>query len=110
MKLLLFVVVLVVLLLIVKAAKEEDRVTKLPGLKGDLPSAHYSGYLPVGALSGTKGQLHYWFIESTKDPKNDPISLWLNGGPVRTLSSTLSMTLHYHYYYIGIFFFNWFTY
>jgi len=60
--LLLLIVVLTILQVIVNAAKEEDLVTKLPGLNGATPSKHYSGYLPVGQLSGTKGQLHYWYL------------------------------------------------
>ena len=63
------------------AAIQSDKVTSLPGYDGDLPSTHYSGYLPVGEISGTKGHLHYWLIESESDPANDPIVLWLNGGP-----------------------------
>ncbi len=55
---------------------EADRVTSLPGFVGTLPSTHYSGYLPVGKLSGTAGHLHYWLIESENDPANDPIVLW----------------------------------
>lgn len=27
------------------------------------------------------GQLHYWFIESSRSPSTDPVVLWLNGGP-----------------------------
>ena len=41
-----------------------DRVTSLPGYTGTLPSKHYSGLLPVGALTKVPGHLHYWFIES----------------------------------------------
>jgi hypothetical protein len=41
-----------------------DKVTSLPGYAGALPSDHYSGYMPVGELSGSRGHLHYWFIES----------------------------------------------
>lgn len=56
-------------------------MTSLPGYKGDLPSTHYSGYLPVGDLSKSSGNLHYWFIESESSPSEDPVVLWLNGGP-----------------------------
>ncbi len=34
------------------AAIPEHRMTALPGWNGTLPSAHYSGYLPVGNGSG----------------------------------------------------------
>jgi carboxypeptidase C (cathepsin A) len=53
----------------------------LPGYNGTLPSAQWSGYLPVGNLSKSPGMLHYWLIESENDPSTDPIVLWLNGGP-----------------------------
>ena len=48
----------------VLAVVTADKVTSLPGFAGALPSDHYSGYLPVGELSGSKGHLHYWLIES----------------------------------------------
>lgn len=37
----------------------------------------YSGYLDI---TGDK-HLFMWFFESRNDPKNDPVILWLNGGP-----------------------------
>ena len=73
--------VLLSALLSVEGAVESDKVTSLPGYKGELPSTHYSGYLPVGELSKSPGQLHYWFIESESSPSEDPVVLWLNGGP-----------------------------
>ncbi|OJD30733.1 carboxypeptidase y [Diplodia corticola] len=38
----------------------------------------YSGYLDDDEEDK---HLFYWFFESRNDPKNDPIVLWLNGGP-----------------------------
>jgi len=73
--------VLSLCLAVVNAAIDDHKVTTLPGYNGALPSTHYSGYIPTGTLSGQAGQLHYWLIESTKNPSTDPIVLWLNGGP-----------------------------
>jgi cathepsin A (carboxypeptidase C) len=38
----------------------------------------YSGYLDE---EEEDKHLFYWFFESRNDPKNDPVVLWLNGGP-----------------------------
>ena len=83
------------------AAIEEHRVDSLPGFDGPLPSAHYSGYLPVGNTTGVPGFIHCaslpptpvapltrlsagradWLIMSENDPANDPLVYWTNGGP-----------------------------
>ncbi|CAK8684916.1 unnamed protein product [Clavelina lepadiformis] len=61
----------------VLAAKSDDLITNLPGLS-QLPSYKmYSGYLDATS----QRHFHYWFVESQSDPANDPVVLWLNGGP-----------------------------
>lgn len=54
-----------------------DEVLSVPNLHGNVTFRHFSGYLD--ASDGN--MLHYWFFESTRSPANDPVMLWLNGGP-----------------------------
>jgi len=39
-------------------------------------SAQYTGWLDIGPK-----HLFFWYFESQNDPKNDPLTLWMNGGP-----------------------------
>ncbi|XP_040104811.1 lysosomal protective protein isoform X2 [Oryx dammah] len=78
----LFLQLLLLLLLLAcapggEAAPDQDEIRFLPGLAKQPSFRQYSGYLKG---SGSK-RLHYWFVESQKDPKSRPVVLWLNGGP-----------------------------
>eukprot|EP01006_Ploeotia_vitrea_P030048 TRINITY_DN62506_c0_g2_i1.p1 TRINITY_DN62506_c0_g2~~TRINITY_DN62506_c0_g2_i1.p1 ORF type:complete len:501 (+),score=39.90 TRINITY_DN62506_c0_g2_i1:29-1531(+) len=53
-------------------------ITSLPGFKGTIPSKMYTGYLDAG---DPETKMFYWFAESENDPANDPVALWVQGGP-----------------------------
>uniref|UniRef100_A0A674B717 Carboxypeptidase n=1 Tax=Salmo trutta TaxID=8032 RepID=A0A674B717_SALTR len=58
-------------------APEADEIKFLPGLQKQPNFKQYSGYFNVA----DNKHLHYWFVESQKDPAASPVVLWLNGGP-----------------------------
>lgn len=66
--------------LTIKAAPDGSLITSLPGFNGIFPSRHYSGYVTLDANPKPKN-LFYYLVVSENDPSNDPVVLWLNGGP-----------------------------
>ncbi|CAI9535784.1 unnamed protein product [Staurois parvus] len=63
--------------LLADAAPSDDEIKYLPGLRKQPSFRQFSGYLDV---PGGK-HLHYWFVESQKNPSSSPLVLWMNGGP-----------------------------
>ncbi|ONK58147.1 uncharacterized protein A4U43_C09F8700 [Asparagus officinalis] len=55
-------------------------VKQFPDFDGLLPSKHYAGYITVGDQEH-KRHLYYYFATSERSPTEDPLTIWINGGP-----------------------------
>ncbi|XP_058743459.1 serine carboxypeptidase-like 20 [Vicia villosa] len=71
-----YLVLLAVHIVVTNSAPESAIVTQIPGFSGTIPSKNYAGYVTLDEKN-----LYYYFVESQGQPSQDPVVLWLNGGP-----------------------------
>ncbi|CAE6092870.1 unnamed protein product [Arabidopsis arenosa] len=62
-----------------KARLWEERNKYLPGFEGPLPFELETGYVSIGESGDV--ELFYYFVKSERNPENDPLMIWLTGGP-----------------------------
>ncbi|PIA32407.1 hypothetical protein AQUCO_04500188v1 [Aquilegia coerulea] len=77
-----FLILFVVLVLLFgseTALSDSFKVESLPGFDGSLPFQLETGY--VGVDEENDKQLFYYFFNSERNPEEDPLVLWLTGGP-----------------------------
>ncbi|KAK6034299.1 serine carboxypeptidase [Cooperia oncophora] len=62
------------------ARATQDLITDLPGVTFVTRFQQFAGYL-IDSSTSYQNALFYWYVESQNDPSNDPLILFINGGP-----------------------------
>nr|XP_017224283.1 PREDICTED: serine carboxypeptidase-like 12 isoform X3 [Daucus carota subsp. sativus] len=70
---------LLLLLLLSYSVHSRTIIENLPGFDGPLPFKLETGYTGIGERDDI--QIFYYFVESERNPREDPVVIWIPGGP-----------------------------
>nr|XP_043610865.1 serine carboxypeptidase-like 13 [Erigeron canadensis] len=71
--------ILLIIIIQVYLSHSKSIIKRLPGYPGDLPFKFETGYIGIGEKEDV--QLFYYFVESTRNPTQDPLIFFIPGGP-----------------------------
>uniref|UniRef100_A0ACD5ZRN5 Uncharacterized protein n=1 Tax=Avena sativa TaxID=4498 RepID=A0ACD5ZRN5_AVESA len=74
-----FLLLVIIVLTTANSEKNKTMISHLPGFRGPLPFSLQTGYVQVDKSNGVR--LFYYFVQSERNPAEDPVLLWLTGGP-----------------------------
>ncbi|KAJ9550586.1 hypothetical protein OSB04_014631 [Centaurea solstitialis] len=84
-------------------------IKRLPGYPGDLPFKLETGYMGIGKNEDVK--LFYYFVESTRNPEEDPLIFYVPGGPgasgLMGLTCEFGMFFFYNRYLLNSLFYGY---
>jgi serine carboxypeptidase-like clade 1 len=63
------------------AVASPHEITHLPGLHDGILSRQFGGYIDVNTTDSGRRSLFYWVVHSERSFEDDPVILWLTGGP-----------------------------
>ncbi|XP_076926571.1 serine carboxypeptidase-like 16 [Bidens hawaiensis] len=79
LKSLFFLILLTLHSFSITTSNSKSIVTNLPGYLGPLPFKLETGYIGIGEKE--EAQFFYYFVESERNPDEDPLIFYLTGGP-----------------------------
>ncbi|KAF5774834.1 putative sinapoylglucose--sinapoylglucose O-sinapoyltransferase [Helianthus annuus] len=74
-----FVFILIIQPCLMTKSHSKSTITTLPGYPGLLPFKLETSYVGIGEKEDI--QLFYYFVESTRNPEEDPLIFHISGGP-----------------------------